>query len=307
MLFTKLKRVIRSGFLNFWRNAFLSTTSILVMVITLSFIGSIIFLSAILAASLDGVSRQVDLSVTFIPEAPSSEVLALKEDLEARPDVSSVKYTSREEALEGFRDRHASDRIILQTIDELGRNPLGANLTIQAYDPESYQDIAAFLEPEHALGADENIIYRINFRDNELAIERLTSLIGAVERFGLALTVALAFVSVLITFNTVRLIIYTARDEIAVMRLVGASTRYIRGPFVISGILYGLIAALITLALFYPMTFWLGEVTEHFFIGINVFTYYLENFVQIFLITVLSGIFIGGISSYMAVKRYLKI
>ncbi len=307
MFFTKLKRVIRYGFLNFWRNAFISATSVLVMVITLLFIGSIIFISAILAASLDGVRTQVDLSVTFIPEAPNIEILALKEELEARPDVASVMYSSREEVLSEFRERHAGDRIILQTMEELGRNPLGANLTIQAYNPESYQDIAAFLEPEMALGGGENIIYRINFRDNELAISRLTSLIGAVERFGLVLTVALAFVSVLITFNTVRLIIYTAREEIAVMRLVGASTRYIRGPFVISGVLYGVIAALITLAVFYPMTYWLGELTENFFIGLNVFNYYLENFLQIFLLTVLSGVFIGGISSYMAVKRYLKI
>ena len=307
MFLTKTKRIFRAGFLNFWRNAFISTTSILVMVITLSFIGSIIFLSAILNASLDGVRGQVDLSVSFIPEATEAEILSLREEIERRPDVSYVTYTSREDVLASFKERHAGDRIILQTIDELNENPLGANLTIQAHSPESYQDIAAFLEPEPALGAEESIVYRVNFRDNELAIERLYVLTETVERFGLILTVALAFVSVLITFNTIRLIIYTARDEIAVMRLVGAGTEYVRGPFVISGVLYGVIASLITLALFYPLTFWLGELTEQFFIGLNVFNYYLQNFLQIFLITVLSGVFIGGVSSYMAVRRYLKV
>ena len=307
MLMTQVKRIIRSGFLNFWRNAFISTTSILVMVITLLFIGSVIFLSAILTASLDGVRGQVDLSVSFVPGAEEMEILSIKEDLEGRPDVENVTYTSKENVMSGFRERHAGDQIILQTIDELDGNPLGANLTIQAYDPEDYREIAASLEPEPALGAGESIIYRINFRDNELAIERLTSLINAVERFGLILTVALVFVSVLITFNTIRLIIYTARDEIAVMRLVGASGSYIRGPFVISGVFYGVIAALIALTIFYPLTFWLGEMTEQFFIGLNVFDYYLENFLQIFLLTVFSGIFIGGVSSFMAVRRYLKV
>ena len=307
MFLITIKRVLRSGFLNFWRNAFISTTSVLVMVITLLFIGSIIFLSAILTASLDSIRSQVDLSVAFVPEASGAEVLAVKENLEKRPDVASVKYTSREDVLEEFKERHSGDRVIIQTIDELGSNPLGANLTIQAHNPQSYQDIAAFLEPEPALGAEESIVYRINFRDNEVAIQRLSSLLTAVERFGLMLTVALGFVSVLITFNTVRLIIYTARDEISVMRLVGASTSYIRGPFVISGILYGTVAALLTLAIFYPLTYWLGSMTAEFFIGLNVFNYYLENFVQIFLITLFSGIFIGAISSYMAVKRYLKI
>lgn len=307
MFFVTIKRVIRSGFLNFWRNAFISTTSILVMVITLIFIGSIIFLSAILTATLDSVRGQVDLSVSFVLDASSAEILALKEELEKRPDVASVEYTSREEVFENFQKRNSGDRIIIQTIDELGNNPLGANLTIQAHNPESYQDIAAFLEPEPTLGAEESIVSRINFRDLETAIQRLSSLLNAVERFGMAIIVALGFISILITFNTVRLIIYTARDEISVMRLVGASTSYIRGPFVISGILYGTVAALLTLAIFYPLTFWLGNMTEEFFIGLNVFNYYLDNFVQIFLLTIFSGIFIGAISSYMAVRRYLKI
>ncbi len=307
MFFVTIKRVIRSGFLNFWRNAFISTTSILVMVITLIFIGSIIFLSAILTATLDSVRGQVDLSVSFVLDASSAEILALKEELEKRPDVASVEYTSREEVFENFQKRNSGDRIIIQTIDELENNPLGANLTIQAHNPESYQDIAAFLEPEPTLGAEESIVSRINFRDLETAIQRLSSLLNAVERFGMAIIVALGFISILITFNTVRLIIYTARDEISVMRLVGASTSYIRGPFVISGILYGTVAALLTLAIFYPLTFWLGNMTEEFFIGLNVFNYYLDNFVQIFLLTIFSGIFIGAISSYMAVRRYLKI
>ncbi len=307
-MLTTLKRIIRSGFLNFWRNAFISSTSILVMVITLSFIGSLIFSSAILSASLDGIRDQVDLWVTFVPEAAEEDVRALQDTLESRSDVASVEFTSREEALLGFRDRHADDQVILQTLDELSDNPLGASLTIQAHDPESYQDIAEFLEADTALsGGDDPIISRINYRDNEVAIERLSSLINAIERFGVVLTIALVFVSVLITFNTIRLTIYTARDEIAVMRLVGASTAYIRGPFVISGVLYGLIAALLTLALFYPLTFWLGEVTEQFFIGLNVFNYYLANFLEIFLLIIISGMFIGGISSYMAVRRHLKV
>ena len=277
------------------------------MVVTLSFIGSLIFLSVILTSSLDGIRSQVDLWVTFIPEAAEEEVLAIQTTLEQRPDVSSVSYTSREEAISAFRERHRDDHTILQTLEELGDNPLGASLTIQAHDPSHYEDIAVFLETDPVLGGEETIVDRVNFRDNELAIQRLSALIAAVERFGLILIVALAFVSVLITFNTIRLTIYTSREEIAVMRLVGASTEYIRGPFVISGILYGLIAALLTLALFYPMTYWLGNLTEQFFIGLNIFDHYLTNFLQFFLLIIISGIFIGGISSYMAVRRHLKV
>jgi len=302
-----LRRILRSGFLNFWRNAFISSTSILVMVVTLCFIGSLMFLSAILATSLDGIRGQVDLWVTFVSDAPEEEIMSIKDRLESMPEISQVTYTSREGVLKEFVERHRDDQIILQTLDELGDNPLGASLTIQAHDPAHYEDIAELLEEDMLLGTGSGIIDRVNFRDNQLAIERLTKLINSLERFGLIITVALAFVSVLITFNTIRLTIYTSREEIAVMRLVGASTEYIRGPFVVSGIIYGAISGIIALALFYPITFWIGDLTENFFIGLNVFDYYLENFLQIMLLIIISGIFIGGISSYLAVKRYLRV
>ncbi len=233
--------------------------------------------------------------------------MSIKDRLESMPEISQVTYTSREGVLKEFVERHRDDQIILQTLDELGDNPLGASLTIQAHDPAHYEDIAELLEEDMLLGTGSGIIDRVNFRDNQLAIERLTKLINSLERFGLIITVALAFVSVLITFNTIRLTIYTSREEIAVMRLVGASTEYIRGPFVVSGIIYGAISGIIALALFYPITFWIGDLTENFFIGLNVFDYYLENFLQIMLLIIISGIFIGGISSYLAVKRYLRV
>jgi len=98
-----------------------------------------------------------------------------------------------------------------------------------------------------------------------------------------------------------------SRDEISVMRLVGASTNYIRGPFFVAGAIYGFISAIITLILFYPITIWLGNTTESFFVGLNVFHYYTKNFGEIFLIIVGSGVAIGAISSYLAVRKYLKV
>ncbi|KKR65740.1 MAG: cell division protein FtsX [Parcubacteria group bacterium GW2011_GWB1_40_5] len=114
-------------------------------------------------------------------------------------------------------------------------------------------------------------------------------------------------ISILITFNTLRLVIYMSRDEISVMRLVGASTNYIRGPFFVAGAIYGFISAIITLILFYPITIWLGNTTENFFVGLNIFHYYTSNFGEIFLIIVCSGVAIGSISSFLATRKYLKV
>jgi cell division transport system permease protein len=109
----------------------------------------------------------------------------------------------------------------------------------------------------------------------------------------------------MITFNTIRLIIFMSKDEIAVMRLVGAGTKYVQGPFIVSGILVGVCAALLTILIFIPVSIWLGNnMTD--FIGINLYQYYKTNFLQLFIIMLGSGIVLGSISSFFAISRYLR-
>jgi cell division transport system permease protein len=117
----------------------------------------------------------------------------------------------------------------------------------------------------------------------------------------------LALASILIVFNTIRLGIYTAKDEIAVMRLVGASSFYARGPFIIEGMLYGLTAGFITLLLLLPLAWYLGPISESFFGTFNMYAYYTEHFGRFVLGVVISGFFLGAISSYLAVRRYLSV
>jgi cell division transport system permease protein len=108
-----------------------------------------------------------------------------------------------------------------------------------------------------------------------------------------------------VTFNTIRLAIFISKEEIGVMRLVGASKMQVRGPFMIEGAIYGVIATLITIVVFLPATAWLGRNMTSF-LGINVYSYYISNFFQIFAILLLSGIILGIISSLIAIRRYLN-
>jgi cell division transport system permease protein len=114
-------------------------------------------------------------------------------------------------------------------------------------------------------------------------------------------------IAVLITFNTIRLTIYMAREEISVMRLVGASSHYIRGPFVVSGLMYGLASTILALIILLPLSYWAGPYTEALGSGVNIFSYYLQNVPKLALILLASGFAIGSISSYWAVKKYLKV
>lgn len=309
MFWLNTKRILRSGFVSFWRNGFVSLSSVLVMTVTLFTLGSLLFLGAILESSLDQLREKVDVNVYFVPDAPEDDIFALQRSLEDLPEVETISYTSREEALAAFRERHADDQLTIQALDELSENPLGANLSIQAKETSQYESIANFLDNAGAVSSEtgDPIIDTVNFFQNRAAIEKLTEIINASERFGTIVILILAISSILITFNTIRLAIYTSRDEVAVMRLVGASNWYIRGPFVINGIMYGIGAAFVTLVLFYPLTLSLGPVTESFFGNINIFQYYLENFTRIFLIILAAGVGLGAISSYLAVRKYLKV
>lgn len=308
-MLTSMKRIARSGFFSFWRNGFVSISSVLVMIITLFVISSTIFLGAILNASLQEIKNKVDINVYFVRNAPEVDILALQKALEVLPEVKApVEYISREDALADFRRKHQDDQFTLQALDELGENPLGASLNIRAKEPSQYEGIAEFLKSKSALTVDgKAIIDKINYYQNKTAIDTLTKMINSANRLGFILTLFLVCVSILITFNTIRLAIFMSRDEISVMRLVGASRMYIRGPFIVSGAIYGVVSGFITLILFFPITLWLGNATAEFFVGLNVFSYYISNFAQIFLIVIFSGVFIGSFSSFLAVRKHLKI
>lgn len=308
-MFLSFRRIVKTGFVNFWRNGFVSVSSVVVMTITLFVIGSLIFLNAMLESSLDMLKDKVDINAYFVIDAPEESILAVQKVLETLPEVEKVTYTSRDDALARFKERHKDDAIELQALDELGDNPLLASLSIKAKDPSNYASIVAFLDKDESTLASggASIIAKKNYNQNKDAIEKLRQVIDGIEKFGFVISMVLVTSSVIIVFNTIRMAIYISREEIAVMRLVGASDAYIRGPFVFEGVMYGLIAGLVTLVSYYPLAIWLGPPTQQFFGNINLFTYYTEHFGQIFGAIMVSGIFLGALSSFLAVKKYLRI
>jgi cell division transport system permease protein len=306
MFWTNTKRIIRTGFVNFWRDGFVSLSAVLIMTVTLLVVGGLLFSSALLTTTLQSVESKIDVSVYFIPTATQSDEAALQNKLEALPEVASVQFVSASDTLADFTARNQNDETTLQALDEVGGNPFGDSLAITAKDPSQYQDIADFLNNAGTLSDGTNIIDKVNYAENQAAIDTLSAIIVGSREIGLALILALALISIIIIFNTIRLAIYIARDEIAVMRLVGASNRYVRGPFIVTGMMYGVVAGVITLILLYPITLWISSVTSTFFSGWSPFGYYLSDFAKIFLVIIGSGIVLGAFSSYLAVRKYLK-
>jgi cell division transport system permease protein len=303
---TKFRRIVRAGFLSFKRSGLISWASVLVVTITLSVITMIILLQAILHFSLNQIKDKVDVTIYFTVGASEDKIMVLKNSLQKLPEVASVTYTSDEEALQLFRDRHSSDYPTIQALDEIGSNPLGGYLNIRAKEVSQYENIANFLKSDDALVlGSSSIIDKINYNQNKLVIDRLNSMIAGAKKFGFLLTLVLIIISIIITFNTIRLAIFISKEEIGVMRLVGASKMRVRGPFMIEGVIYGVIATIITLILFWPATAWLGRNMTGF-LGLNVYDYFISNIFQIFIIILLSGVFLGMISSFLAVRKYLN-
>lgn len=305
-----IKRIFRTGFLNFWRNGFVSFASVLMMVFTLFIIGLAIFTGVILGTTLQQFRDKADMNVYFTTDAGESAILALQTQVNALPEVASTQYISAQDALANFRELHKNDQLTLQALDQLGDNPLGAVLNVKAKDINSYGAIANFLQDQEALQTGQSqIIDKINYFDQQHqdAVNRLAQITSSAKWIGLIIILIFVLVTIAISFNTLRLTIYSSREEIAVMRLVGAGQGYIRSPFLVEGAMYGLIAGVVTMLLFYPLTWWLGRSTANFFGGVSVFSYYIQHFPLLFLIIVGSGVILGLIASYLAVSRYLKI
>ncbi len=298
-----LKKIVRSGWTNFRRNGYLSFGATGMMALTLFlFLGllSLQFMTSQVVASLQ---EKIDVSAYFTVDATEEQMLQVKSDLQSLPDVSSVTYVSREQALADFKARHEEDQLIQESLAQLDSNPLAASLNIKASDSSQYASIAQFLENNKF----RSVIDKIDFYENKGVIERIRNISGGIRGWGLAATLVLAAIAVLVTFNTVRLTIFNQRQEIEIMRLVGASNWHIRGPYVAEGGIYGLFAAAGALGVFYPAIYFVSGKISSFAPEVNLFSFFLKGIAQTFLLVVVLGILLGTVSSFIAIRKHLRI
>lgn len=302
-MFTTLGRIIKSGLLNFWRNGWLSTATVLIMTVALITWTSIFLLNVVLTSVLDVLAEKVDVSVYFNLDTKEPDILTLKSKLENLKEVANVEYVSTDQALEIFKNRHANDDVLLKSIKELNINPLEASLNILAKDSTQYATIASFLNQDQF----KNIISKINYTENKVVIDRLNNIIRVLRESGFVAGLILAFIAFLVAFNTVRLAIYSSREEITVMKLVGASNWFVRGPFIVEGVLHGIIASAFSFMVIIPGIGFLGPKLLNFLPEINLMNYIGNNFWSLLFFQTLGGIILGVFSSWFAIRKYLKV
>jgi len=279
----------------------MATLSIIILAL-LVFEGLIIF-KVLTESALDSIQNKIDISVYFKMDAPEDEILKIKKSLESLAEVKSIEYVSRDEALELFKERHADDPTITQSLEELKDNPLLASLNIKAYDPKEYVTIADYLDKTDS----KTFFEKVTYAQNAVVIERLSKIIDTAEKGGVILILVLALVAVLVTFNTIRLAIYSGREQIEIMRLVGASNSFTRGPYIVEGVIYGLLGAVLSMILAAPIIYFVSPYIKIFIAEMDLWVYFNSHLLLILTYQLLFGIGVGVISSIIAVRKYLRI
>ncbi len=302
-MMTSFKRVFLVGFQNFWRNGWLSVATTSVMALVLSMILGLLMISVLTEAVVRHLENQIDISVYFKPKTAEPDILQIKNSLLAQKEVKSVEYVSEDAALALFKERHKSDAIIAQVLEELDANPLEASLNIKAKSSDQFEAIAKSLKNKEY----SPLISAVNYYENQETIARLSSVISAIRKTGLFITLALSIISVLVALNTIRIAIYTLKDEVTIMKLVGATNWFIRGPFLVEGVLYGLISSTTTIVVFYPIMFLVAPYVDNFFPGSDLFLYFQRNFITLWFILLSCGVVLGIFGSMIAIRKYLKI
>lgn len=303
MLLLTFTRTFKSGFLHFRRNGWLSFAVISILTLTLLIISTLIVLTIAANLIIQSVQDKVDISVYFKGNAEESRIMEFRSAVLQYKEVKSADYVSKNRALDEFKSKNADNPVIMQSIEAIGSNPLNASVNIKAVTPDKYDIIATAIQ-ESAFKDD---ISRINYAKNKIVIERLNNVLSTTRKVGATLATLFSLIAVLITFNAIRITIYAHRQEIEIMRLVGASNPYIRMPFIFEGVIYGAISAIVVMLILFPLIKFVAPYLSGAVSIKDVQTSFMHNLWLIFLIQLVTGIALGTISSLIAVRRYLKI
>ncbi len=299
-----LFRIIKFSFQDIARNVWLTIVTITILLLALLSINTLEIVRVISDNAVGAVKEKINISLYLKAEAPEEEILALRESLLSSERVKSVSYISRQKALENFREKYKNNQEVLNALKELGRNPLSPSLTIL---PQNFEESGLLINELRIL--DNAIIESRDFSDNAVILEKISNITKRINEIGLFIIAIFIITSLLVVYNAIRVAIYTHRQEIEIMRLVGASNFFIYMPYIVSAFVYTLISILIVISVFYPFLSLLQPYLEVFFTGynVNILSYFVDNFWPIFGMQFGIVLFINVAATLFAVRKYSKV
>lgn len=250
------------------------------------------------------VKGQVEMSLYLSATASEEEVAALVTRLKSFSEVTSVEVNSREQVLRSFEERYAKKTEVIAALRELGNNPFGPTLTITVREPEQFKTIIQAV----TVSEYERLIESKSFEEHEDAIERLQRITNRIEQVGFALALFFAVIAFLIIFNTIRVAIVTQRIEIGIKRLVGASSWFIRGPYLVGAVFFTLVSVGLTIGLvFLGLRYADPYLTVVFPNQFSLTSYFRLHMLYLFGVQTIVVLALTIISSTLAMRRQLKV
>ena len=304
-------RIFRYGVNNFTRNAWLSTAATIIMFITLVVIVGSFMIRMMLADTLTSFRQKADLSIYLNDEVTPAQKNDLQKAIRANPIVVDITYVSKEEAKQTFQLDNADQLEALEGLREAQDNPFPASLRVSTKDPSKLGDISAMVNQKFSsLLISDKARAMSNTGSKQGAIDKIASWARAGDIIGLVSSIVFVVISCLIVFNTIRMAIFNRREEIQMMRLIGATPQYIRGPFLVEASLYGFLAGTIAIVLLYAVMLPnLTSIVSNVANDIQVLPTieFLRQWPFLIGLALLSiGVLIGTVSSILAMRRYLK-
>jgi cell division transport system permease protein len=307
MMGKTIKQVVKSGLTGFRRNLGLSLTATFIMTLTLIIVSIILILYAFTNTALDVAKNQVGgVTAYFHENIAENDVNSVKAEIELMPKVKHVTYTSSEAALEKFKKNQElkSNSSALEALKQFGPNEiiLPASLTIVT---DTLDDYDAIFE---TLATERFAVYFDEISDNKKVINGLNSLTKTIQTMGIVVVAIFVLITTVVIFNTIRLAIFNRRDEVEIMRLVGATNSYIRAPLFIESMIYAFIGTLVTFTGTFIFFAVFSEKIDVFF-GIPGLTQSLKTQLlwQAGIINLVLSSLLGIVSSSIAMRRYLRI
>jgi cell division transport system permease protein len=299
-------RQLKLALQNFLRNFWLSLATIVIILLSLFSVSVLFGLNALAGEAINVLEDKISISLYLKPEVGLEKSNEIKESLEKDSRVSEVYYIAKEEALESFRNKHQDNELILRSLNEIDKNPLGDTLVIKATEVNLYPEIISTIESSDYSELIENKKFTEDYKN---IIAKLNTLSENIRWVMLGLIGLFVVISTQIIVNKIRITIYTYREEIGIMRLVGATQSFIRSPFLMQSFFYGLVAWGAHLAILFPIVSGLQPYISNF-VGsdsINLIQYFRQNFVVIFGLELLGVLLLTLLSSAIAMRKYLRV
>lgn len=303
---TSIPRVAKAGFTSFIRNGWLSVAATGIVTFSLVLISIFAMLLLLGGNVVTYVQQKIDIEVFFKDDAKVQDIQTLQQQLETNPNTLSVNYVSKQQALQKFKGQSDESKQLVDDAFNDENNPLPASLEIKAKDTSKLDAFNQTLDSDFA----KPLIQQRSDEKNRTIIQNLQRIVGIIKGVGISISLVILVFSVLVVFNTIRITIFSRREEIEIMRLVGASNWYIRGPFIMEGVFYGVIATVISLAVSKLLVVAFGPALTRFLgtdIPINVSRYFDSHLLPIGLLLLVIGVSVGVVSSLIAIRRHLRV